>query len=44
MRENIKDIFKFTIKAIIFCAIALVIMYILGPIFTPKWYNKVYDN
>lgn len=44
MRENIKDIFKFTIKAIIFCAIALVIMYILGPIFTPKWYNKVYEG
>lgn len=43
-KSSIKDIAKFLIKGTIFCIIALAILYLLGPIFTPKWYNKVYEG
>lgn len=33
---------KEIIKSAIFCILFVVIMYLLGPIFTPKWYN--YEN
>lgn len=43
-KNNIKDIVKFLTKGVIFCIIACVIMCALGPIFTPKWYNKFYGG
>ena len=43
-KSSIKDIVKFLTKGIAFCVILAVIMYIISPIFTPKWYNNMHGG
>ena len=43
-KSSIKDIVKFLTKGIVFCVILAFIMYIISPIFSPKWYNNMHGG
>ena len=43
-KSSTKDIIKFLTKGTIFCIILAIIMYVISPIFVPKWKNKVYGG
>lgn len=43
-KSSIKDIVKFLTKGTIFCVILAIIMYVISPIFVPKWYTDTYGG